>query len=353
MNRLMTPVSESQDPQFFSSSQDLLEMRVEDLISRDRIDVCYNRETTARRRRIEWPSENEDFFKTFEKISITPSPIGDAQREEALKLLHDEVSKCNEENGIDVHIWERYPAKNDKHIRQLLMSLYYRARIQSTLLDIFVVLVQRSFITLDNLRTPIELNTTSEACCEVNRLLSTFRAIERERNLDLGPTDKLPYAIWDFEFVYEAVDWLSAMIVRGCTDIQSLFGTIEISGYLGKVDEKAWERMKKAVGKISFVCNKSERAATSLGLSNFGFWLPHGLGDVSEESILQSVADCFCRFDRIERVFKRFFNIPDDELVTAEKQAQYLDKHRERCSPALRKYLENEFLYRKASGRQG
>ncbi|KAH9221708.1 hypothetical protein DL95DRAFT_519248 [Leptodontidium sp. 2 PMI_412] len=346
-----------QNPVDFVSSPLTLAQVVEDLIVRDKVDVLYDREVTSRRRRIEWPSESERTLNVFKKPTSSSSSSAQATNNTAKSLakalIEEELTKCNPDAGVpcDVGIFDNALSDNDEDISRVLSALYYRARIQSAIWDVFMMLEQRGFVTLENLRKPLSLHTTSDTCVRLNLLLSTFRGISAERAFE-NETESHPHPLWEYQSTYEAVDWLAAMIARGCADVGKLFQTIELSQYLGPVNEQAFKAyLKQYPASMLMTCNKNERAAaTDDQPAYFGFWLPHGLGDVSEFEMGRKIALGLCHFNKIERVYKAYFNVPDAEILTSEQQATFLDQFPETCeSIGLQKYLRNSQQYRKAS----
>lgn len=144
------------------------------------------------------------------------------------------------------------------------------------------------------------------------------------------------------------------MIVRsGYTNVEQLLEIIEMSEHLGKINKEAYmnplkehetyDEVVKAQPTASFTCDPKDRAPAyppPYGPSNdFGFWLPHGLGDGSESEILDKIADSSARFHRIERVYKNFFDIKDDVLVTAEHRVADVNKSEDKSSASMREHL--------------
>ncbi|KAG4437904.1 hypothetical protein IFR05_006623 [Cadophora sp. M221] len=138
-----------QNPGHFASSPLTLAQAVEDMIVRNKVDVLYNREVTSRRRRIEWPSESERTLNVFRKpTSSSPSSAqatNNAARSLVKALIEEELTKCNSDARIpcDVGIFGHAFSDNDEDISRVLSALYYRARIQSAIWDVFMMLEQR------------------------------------------------------------------------------------------------------------------------------------------------------------------------------------------------------------------
>ncbi|KAL2012958.1 hypothetical protein VTN00DRAFT_483 [Thermoascus crustaceus] len=130
------------------------------------------------------------------------------------------------------------------------------------------------------------------------------------------------------------VTWLAVAIVRGCTctvHLAQILETIHFSGILGPLDFDAVDR-KVERGAIeipdSFAPDvnddeKKDAVMAGTGRRNFfGFRLPSGIGsDGSKwEGIIRSKVGRFD--DEVERVFKRYFGVPDEVLTTVDQEKQ-------------------------------
>jgi hypothetical protein len=354
-----------QTPQYWTSSNIALDTAIEDMILRDKIDVLYDPRTTARRRRIEWPSLNPDMLKS---VTNAQNRGGSPEfKQEAIELLEEELSKGDPNSCVpcDAAVyfdWPPYYKHNElKNLGDLLTVLYWRGRLQSACLDVFTMLVDRGFVSISNLAKPYNIHTGTDATTAVALLLSTFEAVVKEEAY-VFDLDNKPHSLWEGQFMMEPINWLATMIVRGCANIQQLFDCIIDSKFLGGIDETALEKFKtegiamfEMIGMtfnplLEIVCNPNERVATTVQKPDFGFWLPHGLGDLLAEEYWLGIYDCVRRFNRIERVYKKFFGIPDDELLTEEEQAAYIDTHREEYPGNFGRYLRMKHNFRIASG---
>jgi len=103
------------------------------------------------------------------------------------------------------------------------------------------------------------------------------------------------------------------MIVRGCSDFDRLLETIEQCGYLGAFDMSEFEIFATLYPNVTFDCNPGELSDFTTEGNCFGFWLPHDIPR-GEKEYIDAIDERLARFNRIERVFKRHFDIPDDEL---------------------------------------
>lgn len=343
----------TQEPQYWVYSDEALATAVEDMIFRDKIDVLYDPQITSRRRRIEWPSMNPDMIKILSKAKAPIQSVPDDVKEEAIKLLDEEVSRCDADGGVrcDMAIFDYWPPHNKNHnlsrIGDVLTTLYYRARLQSAFLDTFSMLVDRGFVCPHSLAKPVRMHNTTPATVAVAMLLSTFEYVVKE--MEYGNSmEGRPHKLWEDSFLEEPIDWLATMIVRGCADIEQLFETIKASKFLGNVDETALQAYKRAPLKL-IACDPNERACLSMPTPDFGFWLPHGLGNVSDEEMDLQIYSSVQRFNKIERVFKKFFQVPDYLLLAEEQQGQYMDTHGAEFGGQLGIYLRMKSDYRRAS----
>jgi hypothetical protein len=343
-----------QDPDFFASEPTTLAMAIEDLVVKDKIDILYDPQTTHRRRRIEWPTENPNFLHILNLIrDMNLQNPSFRNPQEAVGRLESEASKSDQDSGLecDIPIFDNWLIKKPFYISERLVVLYYRGRIQSAFFDTFMMLVQRGFLTIENLRKPMALWEETEDVGIIRELLGCFNGITREFNMELN-IENQPHPLWDCETTLEASRWLATIIVRGCADLPNLLETIIASGFLGTLNDAAFEKYKKEYPVMKAItCYTDERVAQQGASLNayFGFWLPHGFGSMTEAEIYDELAQCIKRFDDIERIFKSWFGIPDYMILRADQQARYLDEHADKCPPRLKEYLTNEAAYRSAS----
>lgn len=353
IHRNLRPPSTEQTPEFYASNPVTLSVAIEDLIFRDMFDVVHDPQITSRRRRIELPTLNEEFISALQATFLNPPNPALPAKIQAINLVHNEATKCDPDSGWpgDQGIFDnynpKYPHTDTESFAKVLTALYWRGRLQSTLLDIFLQLHSRGFISLDNLKAPVNLGVLSEASTQVLSLLQSFDGLAREERLD----ELHPLHEWHSTEI--AVGWLATMIVRGCADIPLALEHIEQSQYLGKVDDENMQEYLELYSNKLIECNPYDGIPETIPPKSmcFGFWLPHGLGtNANLAQIGSAVADCCARFDHIERVYKSFFNIPDEVLLTAEQQAEYLNQHYDKVHPVLSTHLEKDAAYRRCSG---
>jgi len=108
---------------------------VREMIFRDKIDVCYDPRNATRRRRIEWPTADNNVSHIFLQGTNTPA-------KEVTAAARDLI---NEGFITEFHIYNELFVKN-LNWRQILRALYWRARRQSTIWDVFELLVDRGVV---------------------------------------------------------------------------------------------------------------------------------------------------------------------------------------------------------------
>jgi hypothetical protein len=214
--------------------------------------------TTSTSPQVDWSTQNAQFLAMLGKaVKQVPTPALAATKK-AIEILDAEMANCNRNSGIayDICIWDRYPSERSFDIAKVLTALYYRARIQFAIMNVFLMLVKRGLVSIDTLRNPIKLRVGSDNCNKVHRILCTFEAIVQEDEFELD-SEKEPFDLWSLEPAYEALDWLAAMIVRGSTaNLDQVLEAIRNCGYLGDIDKVAFQRYNTdALGK-TFVFNR-------------------------------------------------------------------------------------------------
>lgn len=70
---------------------------------------------------------------------------------------------------------------------------------------------------------------------------------------------------------------------------------------------------------VHFHCNPDEGLRATKEPTQFGFWLPHGIGtkDSAEESFHTIENQYFSRFDAIEEVYVENFGLSEEEILIA------------------------------------
>ena len=263
-------------------------------------------------------------FKTLQEPIAAPTPTSKAKAL-AKEVIDLELSKCDTENSMpyDYGIYDTYVYGKSDDTAQVLKALYWRGRLQSTVWHIFVMLTQRGYVSANSLRKPMALEYT-DAVVSVTWRLSTFSHVRKESSPEMS-SDPLPYATWEPNFATHVVSWLATMIVRECSDIAGLLDQVEATGWLGARDEEAFAEYVEHCEQKEFACDPNERTPTAEEKCDvFGFWLPHGLGTaVDDAELARLIDDYVSRFDRIEKAFKAFFDVSDEDLLTEDIQAAH------------------------------
>lgn len=142
--------------------------------------------------------------------------------------------------------------------------LRLRTDLQSDVLQIFHLLLERNFIIEETLIHPINLNTTD---ANVGRVLCTLRCFEEwriDQFNNLGP-----------DFIFDApLKWLAIIIVRSNSEYHSLFTYLKDAKVLGEFNEHDYQRIRGALGE--WTAGNGEKVATECLTDPrpFGFVLP-------------------------------------------------------------------------------
>ena len=306
---------------FYNEPNDLSKL-AEAMVFREKVDVVYDPATVASRRRIEYPSINTSIMNQFRHWGPDrPMPFGPVIKE-AEDVIEMEAMKCDKEApiGDDFGIFEVLFHSPTRNVPEMVKTLYWRGRIQMAILDTFTVLCNRGFLDPNCLRLPMNFYDVSKPVGELSWLLRCYEGPSREEKLHPKPFE---FHGDDFNGPFH---WLAAMILRGCSDIGQLFETITLSEFLGKLDDKAFNNWNQFSQIKHFQINGQEMADTSVGYGQFGFWLPHGLGDADDEEFGRLLREHVNRFNEIERVFREYFQIPQDEIYLEREQQAFFDR---------------------------
>ncbi|OJJ84395.1 uncharacterized protein ASPGLDRAFT_35659 [Aspergillus glaucus CBS 516.65] len=133
----LTPSGTDIKPQLYASEPLDGMSAVEELIFREKVDVLYDPKVCARRHRIEWPTSDSLIRDTICQDSqlVTGS---------AKAVLDSEISRCDPRSGYvpDIVVFDQLYAWSPDW-RGMLRNLYWRARRQSAIWDVFKLLVAR------------------------------------------------------------------------------------------------------------------------------------------------------------------------------------------------------------------
>ena len=273
--------------------------------------------------RWEWPSQNAQLLVLLSKIIDRKHFPTTSAKHRAIEILDIETAKCDRDGGVpcDIGIFDHYPSDRNREIAMVLTALYYRSRIQSVFLKAFLTLVQRGLVSINALRKPITLGRSSPSSFKVSCLLRTFEMIVKEEEYEGQEVEQHPFDLWRMEPAHGAMDWLATMIIRGCKDFYGAFDAIEASGFLGDVNEAAFEEYAAEHNK-PFACDPQDRVPTTTRKeqdNEFGFWLPYGLGNAPEAEIHAEIAARIEQYREIGRAWKDFFSLWDDWSITPDR----------------------------------
>jgi len=333
--RNITPAANVSNPQSYHGAPVHLGTSMASLIFRNCIDVVYDPAATARRKRIEWPTSNTALLNLVQNHAgrqIKPStPVINR----AASVLDYEFSFCNTNQnyrGDEGLISYRFFEGDDVYLGPLLDILYWRARQQSAIWDVFCQLVARGYIQFSNLALPMAMSKTSEQAQSLSWLLQCFDGPAKESRLPVE--SRCPFQDSDFDLPFI---WLATMVLRGSGDMDGLLSTIERCEYLGALDMEAYEEWRqhcnhapKADTEADHMqCNPQEGFGKLKEPSQFGFWLPHGIGSADRgENFFDAIEKRhISRFDAIEEAYVEYFGLSQEDILTANQQESYYSQH--------------------------
>ncbi|KAJ5537679.1 hypothetical protein N7494_007158 [Penicillium frequentans] len=294
-------------PQFYSGNSVKSTDSVKGLFFRDMINLSsHGRFSAAHRKRVEWPTTNQTIRR---RLGNTAGLHFKKPFTAVSKVVKDEIELCDVKFGYppDMGVYSQLSSAAPDW-RGLIRNLYWRARRQSTIWNIYLLLFERGFIDLNALVTPIELFSISKKnrhCRLHTRVL--FECFPRCHS-DIKEKD--------------CIARLATIIVRGGRNYLELFQTIIDSGHLGTIDACGSIALKSLHLDLDRHHNLQERKATWTPDENirpnrnvFGFWLPHGLSVQEARHLTNSGhGDCLIRFEEIERIFYETEGIDEASL---------------------------------------
>ncbi|KKK26856.1 hypothetical protein ARAM_003456 [Aspergillus rambellii] len=322
--RNLTPGAKPVEPQF-CASQPVDGMTIlEELIFRDKVDILYDPCVSSRRRRREWPTTDQAILDLLR--SDSPASMTDA----AKAIVDVELSKCDTRGGFrpDIHVYDQLFMKSTDWV-SILRNLYWRARRQSAVWDVFELLVMRGFIHPSCLTTPVDLQSMTRDTGIVTQLLTCFSAPLHDEDAAHQGDIPLQSTSWDVD-----IGWLATMIVRSGAELEKLLDTIHTSRFFGECLPEKLEEFKKmypeGTAKLSLHPREREGRLGADGSimpqdNTFGFWLPHGL--TNDETLGAQICQCKDRFNNIERAFREVEAISKDQLWLEAEQAGFFDQN--------------------------
>ncbi|OJJ46469.1 hypothetical protein ASPZODRAFT_2129488 [Penicilliopsis zonata CBS 506.65] len=289
-------------------------------IFHDKTDIIYNHRERAQRRRIEWPTVDDTvqaIVRAGDDTPKTPLPAT------AQAVVDREIALCDTRRGLirDLGVYDQVYLRAPKW-RGVLRNLYWRARRQSAVWDVFCLLVDRGFVHPQCLVVPVDLQSDSQDTHLVILLLCRFSYIRQDEDAFLQ--NKIPCQTGSW---YDDIEWLATMIVRSGVDLERLFDTIQACGFLGDCSPEELQEFKQEYPDARITHNPRDREAQP-GLDPasehvFGFWLPHGLASDDEDLFGQQLAGCLGRFNDIEKAFRDTEDISPDQLWLEREQIEF------------------------------
>ena len=123
------------------------------------------------------------------------------------------------------------------------------------------------------------------------------------------------------------------MIVRSGAQLQLLFDRIRACEFLGAVDEQQLASFQHEFPNLHIKQNPEDclgitccEGTVPLSQNVFGFWLPHGLGDVSTGKLGEHIRDCMSRFNIIEAAYREAEGVKKEVLWLESEQAQLFEE---------------------------
>ncbi len=295
-----------------------------------------------RRQRHEWPMPQAACFQDLHnRAERAATPDANALAD---TLLNNEIARCGGmddmkscDRAISNHLASCHVIKRVRNRVGLLQALYWRAHQQLTVWDLFLELVALGLVNPEALKFPIDLESRSEACQSLEWHLGCFELPYYENQIDC---DDEPYELWGSRAFNAPLRWLATMIVRGCTgDAGKIMEVVAESRCLGPLNMNAYNIYFRGCKNKSFNPNLDEGKPT--GLSNgrrlppFGFWLLHNIPVESwtEECVGFVRCEYVSQFDKIEYIYKRFFDFPDEVILLAEDQKENFAKDSDSMPP--------------------
>lgn len=293
---------------FLSAEKQAALTQLEQLVLCDFADVAFQATNVTRRRSLEWPGLDLTLLR---RLKEKPFVSLEADRAELAGFVSGIAAACTRVGGggptgtsLYWHIKDDIalspvdmPNPNYEHA---LKILYARGREQAAIWDIFCILEQRGLVSMTSLIKPINFDKLDEMA---RRVVSVLYQFEMAGSFtDVGDADMPAF---DFALI-----WLAAVIARGCHNLGLVYETIHFTGIIGPLNFGAVQAMDPEI--LSITCDKDIMAGEG-DWNRFGAWLPHGIGDnLDKWDVL--IDEAIEKFNNVERLFKKYFKIPDGEL---------------------------------------
>ncbi|KAI9928650.1 hypothetical protein ASPWEDRAFT_180237 [Aspergillus wentii DTO 134E9] len=251
----------------------------------------------------------------------------------AKAVIDFELSKCDTRSGFrpELGVYNEL-FKKSTNWGAILRNLYWRARRQSAVWDVFELLVMKGFISPSCLTISVDLMSMTRETGIITSLLNCFSTPYHDMYAADRGDIPLQSTSWNAD-----TQWLATMIVRSGAELEKLLDTIHASRFLGECLPEELELFKKMhpEGTANLLLNPRERERerherpcadySIMPKDNiFGFWLPHGL---RSETLSTHIYQCKERFNNIERVFREVECISKDKLWLEAEQADFFDQN--------------------------
>ncbi|KAL8732744.1 MAG: hypothetical protein Q9166_002524 [cf. Caloplaca sp. 2 TL-2023] len=267
--------------------------------------------------------------------SRTPRPSKDTVDHAMFLCDRENQAFDDEPMPSEMGLWSASSNKERRHrnLPNLLLNLYWRARKQMAIFEVYCMLFEHGLASEKALAVPVRYSRTPQNVRNVMQMLGCF---DKMKDLEMPPELNQPNCeLNDFDM---AAHWFAAMICRSCHDLEEVNNAISLiqhSKRLGSLDvakvqsinEKHAQAVEKAVTSPSkgkgkgkekevdiaplYSWDPMENAAEKVSHRIWGLMLPSGNG--SDIHVLFDEANT--KFLEIEKVFKAFFGVGDDELA--------------------------------------
>ena len=135
---------------------------------------------------------------------------------------------------------------------------------------------------------------------------------------------------------WEPLHWLTIVILRGIEGpIYDILNTIMQSEFLGELDEEKYtEYLQDKAEDPKAVTSYTRNPDLCLDKPNkgvpWGFWLPCGLQTNDPSVVADAFNDGRKRFNAIEKCFRDWYGLTQEQLLLEEEQVEYFNKYPER-----------------------
>ena len=307
---------------------------IEDLIFRSKTDIDYDPSIGHRRRRIEWPlqdSKVQDLFGQYPNDDI----IDARERTKSVIQYHLEYVNWKNDFAADLQIGNEWYSHRERHWRALLRNLYWRARRQSCMYDLFELLASRQLVDVNCLASGMDVKACNAP--QMSMVRAMFYCFEfpqaAEDKAQRGEIAKQSMD-WDCEQT-----WLATVISRSGKNLRDIFLTIDHSRMLGPVDEvqlSEWLRSyAPATNQFPSISpnpldNPKRHHADADGErwdNTFGFILPHDLGQFQPNDLPELLRPFRRHLEDIEAAVIEEFELPEGTIVLESQQQVYFEKN--------------------------